>query len=220
VLGPIVGIIIGSGIRNLVKKNKIKEDKIVLYTVIAIIVTIVFMRTIGSFIMERSKDIYKVDSVPEDYSIITLEEILKESSQGSVSRQFKPGMSPIVPKHYTYWEYENINANSKSINIKYYEAISPYFAEIIFNGITEKLEKGMKWSGMTLFAKNIITDDEMKTLWDVDNMALTEERDEIIIQKGNIVLHLDNFSGIMNFNDKHTRELIISRFFSDSSLEN
>lgn len=220
VLGPIVGILIGSGIRYLVKKNKIKEDNIVLYTVIAIIILIIFMRTIGSYVMERSEDIYKVDSVPEDYPIITLEEISKESSQGNVSREFKPGMSPIVPKHYTYWEYENINANAKSINIKYYEAINPYFAQIIFNGITEKLEKGMKWRGMTLFTKNIITDDEMKNLWDVDNMALTEERDEIIIQKGNIVLHLDNFSGVMDFNDKHTRELIISRFFSDFSLEN
>lgn len=129
-------------------------------------------------------------------------------------------MSPIVPKHYTYWEHENLNSNSKSINIKYYEAINPYFAQIIFNGITEKLEKGMKWRGMTMFAKNIIIDDEMKNLWDVDNMVLTEERDEIIIQKGNIVLHLDNFSGVMDFNDIHTRELIISRFFSDSSLEN
>jgi hypothetical protein len=89
------------------------------------------------------------------------------------------------------------------------------FAEIIFNGITERLEKGMKWQGMTIFTKNIITDDEMKNLWGVDNMALTEERDEIIIQKENIVLHVDNYSGVMDFNDKETRELIINRFFSE-----
>lgn len=213
VLGPILGIFIGSGIRYLVKKNKIKEDNSILFTIIAIFILIIFINTTGSYIIERSEDIYKVDSVPEGYAIITLEEISKESNQGSASKEFKPGMSPIVPRQYTYWEYDNINANEKSINIKYYEAINSHFAEIIFNGITEELEKGMKWRGMTMLTKNIITDDEMKNLWDVDNMALTEERDEIIIQKGKIVLHLDNFSGVMDFNDKYTRELIISRFF-------
>jgi len=57
-LGTVAGIIIGSGIRYLVKKDKIKEDKIVLYTVIAIIILIIFMRTIGSYIMERSEDMF------------------------------------------------------------------------------------------------------------------------------------------------------------------
>lgn len=58
----------------------------------------------------------------------------------------------------------------------------------------------------------------MKNLWDMDNMALTEERDEIIMQKGNIILHIVNYYGVMDFNDGQTRELIISRFFPDSSL--
>jgi hypothetical protein len=106
--------------------------------------------------------------------------------------------------------------SARSMNIKYYKAINSYFAEIIFNGITERLEKGMKWRGMTIFTKNIITDDEMKNLWGVDNLALTEEEGEIIIQKGNIVLHLNNYSGDMDFNDRQTRELIIDRFFPGS----
>lgn len=220
VLGPGVGAIIGIGSRYYIKKKATKKEDGILVIVFAVILAIIFINTIGPFIMERSEDIYKVDSTPEGYPIITLKEITKESSEGSVNREFKPGKSPIVPKHYTFRESENINGNEKSMSIKYYKTINSYFAEVIFNGITERLEKGMKWRGMTIFTKNIITDDEMKNLWDVDNMALTEERDEIIIQKGNIVLHLDNFSGVMDFNDKHTRELIISRFFSDSSLEN
>lgn len=220
-LGTIVGMTTGLGIRHLVKKNKIHEDKIILYTVIAIIVVIVFMRMVGTYIKNSSDDIYKVESVlPEDYPIISLNEISKQSSEGSVSREFKLGMSPIVPRHYTYSEYENINPNGNGINVKYYEAINPYFAEIIFNGITEKLEKGMKWRGMTIFTKNIITDDELKNLLGVDNMALTEDKDEIIIQKGNIVLHLDDYTEVMDFYDKDIRELIVSRFFSDSSLKN
>ncbi|MDW5300297.1 MAG: DUF2812 domain-containing protein [Sedimentibacter sp.] len=219
-LGPVVGFIIGSGIRHLVKKNKIKRDSRALYIVISIILIIIFIPMIASLIIEGSEDIYKVNYVSEEYPIITMEEISKESIQGSVIREFKPGMSPVVPKHYTYWESENINGNNESMSIKYYKSINSYFAEVIFNGITEKLEKGMKWRGMTIFTKNIITDDEMKDLWDVDNMALTDEKGEIIIQKGNIVLHLNDFTGDMDFNDRQTRELIISRFFSDSSLEN
>jgi predicted transcriptional regulator len=156
------------------------------------------------------------DTIPDGYPTITLEEITKKTSQGSVRREFKPGMSPIVPKHHTYYEYENLGDSARSINIKYYEAINSYFAEIIFNGITEKLEKGMKWRGMTIFTKNIITDDEMKNLWGVDNLALTDEEGEIIIQKGNTVLHLNDYSGNMDLNDRQTRELIIDRFFPGS----
>jgi hypothetical protein len=57
----------------------------------------------------------------------------------------------------------------------------------------------------------------MKSLWDADNLVLTQERDVLIMQKGNIVL---NFSGDIDFSDKQTRELIIRRFFSDLSVVN
>ena len=219
VLGPIVGILVGSGYRYLVKKNKIKKDNIVSYKVISLIILGIFMCIIISFIMKRSEDIYKIDSIPEKYPIITLEEITKVSNQSNVTGKFRPGMSPIIPKHYRYWKYEDFYTNAKGISIEYYEAINSYFAKMIFHGITEDLEKGKKWRGKTIFTDNIITDDEMKNLWGMDNMALTEERDIIILQKGNIVLQFCYASGIMDFNDKHTRELIISRFFSDSSLE-
>lgn len=220
-LGPGVGMIVGSSMRYLIKNNKITKDDILNYSLVAIVITIIFIQVVGRFALHKTEDFYKVDSVPVGYPIITLKEISKESSRrGKLSKEFKQSMSPIVPKHYNYWEYEYFGDSSKSIRIEYYEAINTYFAEIIFNGITKELEKGMKWQGMTLFEKKIITDDEMKSLWGVDNMALTEERDEIIIQKGNIVLHVDNYSKVMDFNDKETRELIISRFFSDSLLEN
>lgn len=100
------------------------------------------------------------------------------------------GMSPVTPKYYEYFEKSEVNGSVKCMRIKYYNTISPYFSEIIFNGITDDIEKGIRWRGMTIFARNVITDDEVKSLWDADNLALTEERDEIIIQKGNTVLHL------------------------------
>jgi hypothetical protein len=74
--------------------------------------------------------------------------------------------------------------------------------------VTKKLEKGIKWRGMHLLTKTIITDDAMKKLWDVDNLALTEERDQIIVRKGNIVVHLE---GDIDFEKREIREIIISK---------
>lgn len=215
-LGPGIGAIFGLTIRYLVKNNKIARDSIINYIVVGIIILIIFVQIAGRLVFDWSEDIYVVDTIPEGYPILTLKEITKESSQGIVSREFKPGMSPIVPKHHTYYEYENLGDSARSINIKYYEAINSYFADIIFKGITERLEKGMKWRGMTIFTKKVIIDDEMKNLWGVDNLALTDEEGEIIIQKGNTVLHLNDYSGNMDLNDRQTRELIIDRFFPGS----
>lgn len=215
VMSPIIGITFGSSIRYLVKKNKITKEDVLNYTVTAIVIIIIFIQVTGTFFFEKTEDIYRVDSIPEGYPIITLKEITKSSQTSELSREFIPGMSPIVPKHYYYWEDEKINGNGKGITIKYYEAINPYFADIIFNGITAKLEEGIRFKGMLIFTKTVITDNEMRDLWNVDNIGLVEETKEIIIQKGNIVLYLENYSGVMDFNDKETRELVISRFFPE-----
>ena len=213
-LGPGIGAIFGSSISYLVKKNKISKDSVLNYIVIGTIIILIFMYTAGPSILEKTEEIYKVDSAPDGYPVITLEELSKESSpRGELRKEFRRSMSPIVPKHYYYWDYEYFGDSSKSIRIKYYEAINPYFADIIFKGIREELEKGMKWQGMPIFTKNIIADDEMRNLCDMDKLALTEERDELIIQKGNIVLHVDDYTRVMDFNDKEIRELIKSRFF-------
>ncbi len=215
VLGSGVGMIVGSSMRYLVKNNKIEKDDILNYSLVATVIVIIFIQVAGRFALQKAEDSYKVTSIPKGYPIVTISDLIKESSQGSINGEFKPSMSPIVPKHYTYWESKDIKGDRKGMNIKYYKSVNPYFAEIIFKGINESVEKGIRWQGMTLFDKKIITDDEMKNLWGADNLTLTEERDEMIIQKGNIVLYLDNYSGVMDFNDRQTRELIINRFFPD-----
>ncbi len=218
VLGPAVGISLGTGIRYFVKKGKIKGEKNVLLTVIVVAAMFFFISRAIPFIMEKSEEMYNVDSFPERYPVVTMKEIPEYSEQGrSLTKEFKTSMSPVVPKHYTYWEHGEINGIKKYMDIKYYEAINPYFSEIIFNGIIDRIEKGIKWRGMTILDRTIVTDDEMKHLWNADNLALTEERDELIIRKGNIVLRL---SGDIDFNDRQTRELILERFFSDVQLKN
>lgn len=206
-LAPGIGIIVGLSIRYYIKKKARKKEDSVRVILISGLGVIILINTLYPFIFNKVDDSYKLTSVPKGYSIMTIEEVTKEPNKISLlTREFKPGTSPITPKYYSYLEY----SNNQSLNISYYQTIKPKYAEIIFNGIIDRLEKGFKWQGMTIFDRTIIKDEEMKDLWDVDKLVLTQERDVIIIQKENIVLKL---SGDIDFNDKETRNLIISRFF-------
>ena len=206
-LAPGIGITVGLGLRYYTKKKARKKEDSVRVILISGLVVIILINTLFPFIFKRVDESYEVTSVPEGYPIMTIGEVSKKPSNISLlTREFKPGTSPITPKYYSYLEY----SNNQSLNISYYQTIKPKYAEIIFNGIIDRLEKGFKWQGMTIFDRTIISDEEMKDLWDVDKLVLTQERDVIIIQKENIVLKL---SGDIDFNDKETRNLIISRFF-------
>jgi len=217
-LGPVIGSGIGLGLRYIIKKKATDKKDGVLYVTVTFMVIIFSLAIANSFLINRPvNNTYRKDSIPEGYPMVRLEELLEGSQQGSLAiREFNPGMSPITPKHYKYWETRDINGKTEGIRVNYYKTIHPYFAEIIFKGVTEELEKGFKWRGQYLLTKTITTDDEMKALWDVDNLALTEDRDEIIVRKGNTVVHM---LGDIDFNDRQTRELIINRFFMDALLE-
>lgn len=209
-LGPGVGFAAGFGLRYKIKKKSSKKENSLLYVIIAVIIVIVFIHTAGQFALDKSEELYIINSVPEGYPSVSIADILNTQHVSLVQMEFKPGMSPVTPKYYEYSEESEVNGSIMRMRIKYYNTVNPYFSEIIFKGITDKLQKGFKWRGMTIFTRTIITDDEMKSMWDADNLALTEERDEIIIQKGSRVLHL---SGDIDFNDKETRELFLERFF-------
>lgn len=216
-IGPVLGVGIGLGLRYIIKKKTTDKRNSVLYVAVTIVFVIFSLSIANSFLVNRPvNNAFREDAIPQGYSIVTMEELSEGSQQGKlVSREFNSGMSPITPKHYNYWEIRDINGKSKGMRVNYYKTIHPYFAGVIFNGVTEELRKGIKWEGMSLFTKTIITDDEMKALWNVDNLALTETRDEIIVLKGNIVLHL---FGDIDYDDSQTRELIINRFSIDSQL--
>lgn len=209
-LGPIFGLFIGYCLRYFIKKKASKEEDSVLYITIAAIVVVFFIIIVNSLFSKISTNAtYRQDSIPEGYPVVSMEELLEGSGRGRLgSREFNSGMSPIVPKHYYYQETRNINGKRVDIRIKYYDAINRYFADMIFNGIKEELEKGIKWRGMNLFMKNIIKDDEMRNLWNVDDLVLTENKDEIIVQKGNTVVYI---SGDIDFNNERTRELIYNK---------
>lgn len=206
----VVGTGIGMGIRYMIKKKAVEKSDAVTFVIVAIIILLFIGPVTVSLLtkIETSRT-NRIDTIPEGYPVFTLYDLTEGAEQGKlISREFSPGMSPLTPKHYSYWETRDINGETEGIRVNYYKTLNPHFARIIFDGVTKKLEKGIKWRGMHLLTKTIITDDAMKKLWDVDNLALTEERDQIIVRKGNIVVHLE---GDIDFEKREIREIIISK---------
>lgn len=212
VSGPIFGLIVGHCLRYFIKKKAAKEEDSILYVTIAVIIVIVFLFIANSlFSSMLASNTNMQDTISEDYPIVTMEELFEGLEKGRLGfRDFNPGMSPVIPKHYDYRETRNIVGNPESMRIKYYKAINRYFADLIFNGIKEELEKGIKVKNKYLFSKTIVKDEEMRALWNVDNLVLTEDRDEIIVRKGSTVVYI---SGDIDFDDRQIRELILSKFF-------
>ncbi len=215
--GPGIGLVMGLGLRYIIKKKSMKKEDSLLYVVIAVIAAIAFIHIVFPLVYGRNESLYITESIPDRYPIVSIEDLYNKQNTSSTQKELKPSMSPVTSMHYEYYETGEVNGYTKRIRIKYYNTIRPYFSEIVFKGIIADIEEGFKWQGMTIFDRTIITDDEMKGLWDADELALTEDRDELIIRKGNIVLHL---VGDIDFNDEQTRELMLERFFSDVQLKN
>lgn len=207
-----VGSSIGLGLRYIIKKKITDKKDGILYVALAIIITMFAIPIISSLNIRRDvNNTNKEAAIPEGYPIVTMYELTAEDKQGTlVNSEFNPRMSPITPRQYKYWETRDINGTSKGIRINYYKAINPYFAEIIFKGLAEEMQRIIKWKNITIRSKSIIADEEMRALWNMDNLVLTEDRVEILIQKEDTVVHL---SGDIDFEKEETREIIINGFF-------
>ncbi|KAF0193525.1 MAG: hypothetical protein FD169_2463 [Bacillota bacterium] len=107
-------------------------------------------------------------------------------------------MSPLVPTHYDYWE---VYDTTKGMRIKYYETIHPYFAGVIFEGLSHELSRRNKPAS---------TEDDLSTLWGVDRLLLTQDRDAIVILRGKRVLFLE---GDVDLSAAQTRKLVRETFF-------
>jgi hypothetical protein len=184
--GPALGLIIGLVLRYVIKKKTTDKKDGVLYVTLTIMFVVFSMAIVNSLLTTRPfpVDDTREDPIPEGYPVVAMVELVEGSQQGKLARrEFSTGMSPVTPQHYVYWESRGINEETEGMRIRYYKTIHPYFAEVIFNGITEELRRGIKFRGTYYLTKTIVTDDEMKASWNMDHLALTEERDEIILQK-------------------------------------
>jgi len=65
------------------------------------------------------------------------------------------------------------------------------------------IERVLSWRRVSL-----IEDDKLKELYNADNLLISEDKDVILIQKGNIVVHL---RGDINFYEERVIEHITDR---------
>jgi len=207
-----IGSIIGFSLRYIIKKKLTDKKDSIVYVLLAVIVITITILIVPPIDIGRSGNYTNnIEAIPDDYPVVTMCELNTEYEQGRlVGSEFSPRMSPITPRQYNYWETRDINGIMKGIRVNYYKTIGPYYAQIIFHGLAEKMQQVITWRSMTIRNKSVIADEEMRALWNMDNLVLTEDKDEILMQKGNTILHL---SGDIDFEEKEIRELIINRFF-------
>ena len=96
--------------------------------------------------------------------------------------------------------------------VNFYQSSSANFARTIFKGINKELEKGIKWKGSYYLVKEMHSDEVLRKSWNVDNLSISEERDEIVIQKGDTVVH---FHGKVDFEDLKISALFMKGLFNE-----
>lgn len=209
-LPVLIGLGIGLVLRFAIKKKAKEKSDVISYIAVTIFILFAIGPVATTLLSKEEVDwVDKNDVIPGNYPVVTMYDLPGETEKGVLaSREFEYGKSPIIPEHYTLWETWNVGSKAKGMRISYYRAIDPYFADIVFNGVIKALEEGFKWKGMRFNTKTIIFDDGMKNVWNVDDLALTKERDHIIIRKGNTVVRLE---GDIEFEDKKIRNIIINK---------
>jgi len=204
-LGPIFGIITGLTIRYFIKERSKEKGDSILYIIVGIISAVIILNIgLSLYIRNTSNNANYQDDLSEGYPIVSFKDISVDANDGSLeSRTFDPGKSPIIPMHYYYWEAWKINGKSEGMSVSYFKVINPYFTEIVFRGKCEEIKRVLSWRRVSL-----IEDDKLKELYNADNLLISENKDVILIQKGNKVVHL---RGDINFYEERVIEHINDR---------
>lgn len=197
------GMTIGFFLRYFIKKSK--NENSIIYISIAILLIGITVVAIHNFTPEQQIASIDVDYKADRYPFVTLNEFTDEKNEAT-TKEFNHSMSFIVPKHYKYKEI----SESDAINIRYYEALNPYFAEVIFRTSVDEIKRGIRWRGTYLFSRDVREDYDKKEFWEADNLAYEEQFNELILHKGDKVIHI---SGSIDFDDKEAKEIINNTFF-------
>jgi hypothetical protein len=184
-----------------IKKAK-TEEKSIQYLVFGAIILLFILPMAISYnfadTIDKDQPIYQED-IPEDYPIVTKGELTgTDVQEGKILWwDFQPRMSPIVPLSY--------DCHGTKFVISYYRAINSYFADIVFDGKTKERQRILGYMN-----KTTIKDKALRQGWDVEKLILSEDRDELLIQRDNIVLYL---SGDIDFEKEAVKERIHKEFF-------
>lgn len=202
---PVLGVIVGLCLRFMIKKRATEKKDSILYIVIAFFVIVAVSGMFGSSSQSYSEEGHnKIAAIPIDYPMIDFGQVEKDSQ--IIRSGFDSGKSPAVPIHYNYWENRTVDGDEISISVSYYRARSSGLADTIFTGIKKELEKGIKWRGRYYFSKDMRRDEALRASWEVDDLSISDERDEIVLRKGVVVLRL---YGELDFSDDKTRDLVL-----------
>lgn len=201
---PLLGISVGLGLRHLIKKRATDKKDTVLYVTFAFLIIISVSALVSNSNVNFSEEDYnRIAVLPNEYPRIDLGQLYDDSQL--VRSGFERGKSPVVPVHYTYWENRTVGEEEVNLSIRYYHAKNVDVARIIFRGVRDEIEKGIKWKGDYYLSKTMRSDELMKASWDVENFAISEEKDEIVVQKGNKVVRM---SGALDFEDEKLKDLV------------
>lgn len=208
-----LGVFIGLTFRAFMKRKAKEKKDAFKYGIILIIILFVSMRIFDGTFLDNKYGEHKIDTVPNNYTYISSKDLVQNHNLDITDREFKKLKSPVVYMGYKLKERTEYMHETNYIYTNYYETANLYFAEKIFSGIVKNLEDGFRWNGMRIFTKEIVEDENLKNILNADRLALTKEKDEIIIQKGTKII---NISGAIDFYDTKIIELIMNKFLVEN----
>lgn len=206
----IFGLCVGLILRHMIKKKATEKKDSVLYVTLSLLIILGVSAITSNSSLNDSEDYNKINSMPSNYPSIDFG-LIKQDTQ-LIRSGFDHGKSPAVPIHYNYWENRVLNGEEEQLGMVYYRANTIGIAEIIFTGIIDELEEGIKWKGAYYLSKVMGSDEALKASWGVDNLSISQERDEMVVQKGEIVVRL---YGGLDFEDPQIRRLVMMELFDE-----
>ena len=200
----IFGLCVGLILRHMIKKRATEKKDSVLYVTLSLLIILGVSAITSNMSLNDSEGYNGIEIVPENYAKIDFGQLDWDAKL--IRSGFEPGKSPVVPMHYNYWENRMLNGKEIRLGVAYYRTHNTGIAKIIFKGIIDELEKGIKWRGAYYLSKAMHLDDTLKASWGVDNLSISQERDELVVQKGAIVVRL---WGELDFEDPQIRHLVM-----------
>jgi len=190
----LIGIAVSLVLRKYFKASQDDRKTKVTIFAIALVATVVItpiitMETLSG-VLDSDK---RVENVPKGYSVLKLEDFPGYEQANIEIQRFDKNRSPIVPKHFEYWEFDE---NKLSMASEYYRAINPYFAKKIFDG---KLEKETRHREAVPGSK---------TEWGADDVYYIGDSNTLIILKNNVVVFVE---GDFDLSNAQIKNIVINK---------
>lgn len=182
-VAALLPLILGGGAGYLIRRYKLarktisKKMIVIIGIMITAVVVVTTVITMSTAIMLMNKGDKLIEELPSQYPAITLNDIYEKSDVKIKVSRFYKSRSPIVPRHFDY--YEIAGEKKGSIFTEYYSSINEYFAGIIFSG---KLEDELRY-GEIIGVKD--------AGWNVDEMVYIDDYKTLLLRKGKVVIFIE-----------------------------